>query len=218
VDGFERIDVDGIGRIHFVDVGSDEATGAGVVGGSIAVFDAEILNFQAANGGGHPAVLIAMIVDAGELSDFPTDGHALEEIVFEDEITGVTALREMEVLVEGFGADLMTHDEGLDVFEGEILGGHGGEVFYPVGDGELVDSEIVGHERPPGNYNAGGKEVANAEKKRTAPEKPEPTFVLDGEARSSRDPSAAWLRAQRRAAGKTGPLPSGWQRSLPSVR
>jgi hypothetical protein len=45
VDGFERIDVDGIGGVHFVDVGRHEATGSGMVGESVAIFDAEILDF-----------------------------------------------------------------------------------------------------------------------------------------------------------------------------
>jgi len=39
-----------------------------MVGGSVAVFDAEILHFEPADGRGHPAILIAMIVDAAELA------------------------------------------------------------------------------------------------------------------------------------------------------
>jgi hypothetical protein len=84
MDGFERIDVDGIWGIHFVNVGGDEATGAGVIGGGVAIFDAEILDFEAADGSGHPTILVAMIVDAGKLADFPTDGHTFEEVVFEN--------------------------------------------------------------------------------------------------------------------------------------
>ena len=45
VDGFEGIDVDGIRGIHFIDVGGDEFAGAGVVCGSVAIFNAEILDF-----------------------------------------------------------------------------------------------------------------------------------------------------------------------------
>ena len=116
VDRFEGIDVDGIGGIHFIDVGGDESTGAGVVGGSVAVFYAEILDFEAADGGGHPAILVAMIVDAGELADFPADGHAFEKIVFENKIAGIAALGEENIFVEGVWADMILNDEILDVF------------------------------------------------------------------------------------------------------
>ena len=44
MDGFEGIDVDGIGGVHFVDVGRGEPTRAGVVGDGVTIFDAEILD------------------------------------------------------------------------------------------------------------------------------------------------------------------------------
>ena len=153
MDGFEGIDVNGIGGVHFVDVGGDEATGAGVIGDGVTIFDAEILDFEAADGGGHPAILVAMIVDAGKLADFPADGHTFEEIVFENEIAGVAAFGKVEIFFEGFRADVILDDEGLHVFEGKILGGNGGEIFDPIGDGELCGGEVVGHQKPPRNYN-----------------------------------------------------------------
>jgi len=97
-----------------------------VVGGGVAVFDTEILDLEAADGSGHPAILVAMIVNAGELADFPADGHTLEEIVFENEIAGVAALGEKRIFFEGVGADVILDDEVLDVFEGKIFGGNGG--------------------------------------------------------------------------------------------
>ena len=42
MDGFERIDVDGISGIHFVDVCRDETTGAGVIGDGVTIFDDEV--------------------------------------------------------------------------------------------------------------------------------------------------------------------------------
>jgi len=146
VNGFEGIDVTGIGGVHFVDVRLGEATRAGMVGKRAAVFDAEILNFEATDGSGHPAILVAMIVDAGELADFPADGHTFEEIVLEDKIAGVTALRKIEIFLERFRADVMADDEVLNIFQGEVLCRNGGEVFDPVGDGELFGDEIVGHQ------------------------------------------------------------------------
>src|SRR5258707_8761922 len=94
-----------------------------------------------------------MIVDAGKLADFPADGHTFEEVVFENEIACVAAFGEEKIFFERFGADVILDDEGLDVFDGELFGGNGGEILDPVGDGELGGGEIVGHEVPPGNYN-----------------------------------------------------------------
>ena len=168
MDGFEGIYVDGICGVHFVDVGRSEPTRAGVIGDGVAIFDAEILDLKAADGSGHPAVLIAMIVDAGELADFPADGHTFEEIIFENEIARVAALGEKNIFFEGVGADVILDDEGLDVFEGEIAGGDGGEILDPVGDGELSGGEIVAHREPPRNYNAGrrGNEVKEVKRQR----------------------------------------------------
>jgi len=95
-----------------------------------------------------------MIVDAGELADFPADGHTFEEIVFENEIAGVAALGEEKIFFEGVGADVILDDEILDVLERKIFGGDGGEIFDPVGDGKLGGGEIVGHRKPPRNYNS----------------------------------------------------------------
>jgi len=134
VDGFQRIDVAGIGSVHFVNVGRREPTSAGMIGECVAIFDSKILDFEAADGGGHPAVLVAMIVNAGELTDFPANGHAFEKIILEDEIAGVAAFGEVKKFVESFRADVVLYDEILDVFEGEIFGRDGSEILDPVGD------------------------------------------------------------------------------------
>ena len=154
VDRLERIDVTGIGGVHLINVGRLKPTGAGVIGKSVAVFNAEILDFESADGGGHPAVLIAMIVNAGELADFPTNSHAFEKIVLKDEIASVAALGKIEISVERFRANVILDDEILHIFEREIPGGDSGEIFDPIGDGELGGGEVVGHEVPPRDYNA----------------------------------------------------------------
>ena len=61
-----------------------------------------------------------MIVDAAGLADLPADGHALEDIVLEDEIAGVVALGEEAILFERFGTDGVALDVVLDFFESEI--------------------------------------------------------------------------------------------------
>ena len=154
MDRFEGVDVTRIGGVHFIDVGRQEPTGAGVVGGGVAVFDAEILDLEAAYGGGHPTILVAMIVDARELADFPADGHTFEKIILENEVAGVAALGEENIFFEGVGADMMLDDKVLDVFEGEFFGGDGSEILNPVGDGKLRGRDFIEHQKPPTDYNA----------------------------------------------------------------
>src|SRR6266852_8157983 len=94
MDGLERVDIGRMRGVHFVDVGRNDAASAAR---AITIVNAEILDLQPADGRGHPAILIAMVVNAAGLADLPADGHALEDFVFEDEIASVVALRKIAV-------------------------------------------------------------------------------------------------------------------------
>ena len=144
MDGLQGVDVGGMGSVHFIDFSGNDFASSAVC---VFLFDAEILDFQAADGSGHPTVLVAMIVDAAVLADFPTDGHAFEDRVFENEIAGVVAFGEEEVFFERFGKDGMVEDIVLDGFESEVALRKGGEAFDPVGDGKLPDGELFWHGR-----------------------------------------------------------------------
>jgi hypothetical protein len=139
MDRLEGIYVNGMGAVHLVDFRGNDFTSAA---GGVFFVDAEILDFQAADGRGHPAVLVAMIVNAAVLADFPADGHTLEEIVFENKIASVIALGKEEIFFERLGTDSVLDDVVLDVLEREIALGDSGEAFDPVGDGELLDGEL----------------------------------------------------------------------------
>src|ERR1700722_1069671 len=130
--------------VHFIDFGGNDFAGAA---GGVFFFDAEILDSQAADGRGHPTVLIAMVVDAAVLSDFPADRHTLEEIVFENEIASVIPFGEEAVLVEGLRMDGVVNDVVLDIFERKVALGDSGEALDPVGDGELLDGKLFWHGR-----------------------------------------------------------------------
>lgn len=156
MDGLEGIYVDRMCGIHFVDFGGNDFASAAA---GVFFIHTEILDLQPANGRGHPAVLIAMIVDAAVLANFPADGHALEKIVLENEIARVISFGEKAILVERFGADGMLNDVVLDSFESEVALGNGGEVFDPVGDGELFDGELFWHGRKIITLSSGSDEV-----------------------------------------------------------
>src|SRR5260370_19736676 len=113
MDGLERIDISRMGGVHFVDVGRNDATGAMR---DIALVNAEILDLQPADGSGHPAILIAMVVNAAGLADLPADGHALEDFVLEDEIAGVVALRKIAVFFERLWGAQVAADEDRALF------------------------------------------------------------------------------------------------------
>ena len=144
VDRLDGIDVGGVGGIHVNGVGGDEMAG-GV--GSVAVVDSIVLDAESADGDGHPTVLVAMIVNAAALANFPAYGHALEEIVFEDEIARVIAFGKITVGIKRFRADEMVKHEIVNVFESEFGWGDGVKFFNPPIDGELFGGKDGSHER-----------------------------------------------------------------------
>ena len=142
VNRFERIHVGGMRRIHFVRVGGSEVTS---VFRGVVLLDAEILYFQAADRGRHPAILVAMIVNAAELADFPADGHTFEHVVPENQVAGVTAFGKEEIFLERFWTDGVVQNVVLNSFQGKVAVGYRGEIFDPIGDVELFDGELFGH-------------------------------------------------------------------------
>ena len=80
-----------------------------------------------------------MVMNAALLANFPTNGHTLEHIVFENQVASVAALLEIAILFDGFGADGVALDIALNGFEREILRGNGCETFNPFLNVELLD-------------------------------------------------------------------------------
>ena len=145
MNGFERIDVGRMCRVHLINVCGDKIACSAVFSIGMAILDTKVLHFEAADWRGHPAILVAMIVDAAELADFPADGHAFEHVVLENQVAGVAAFGEEEIFLERFGTDGMVEDEVLNIFEGEVAVGDGREAFDPVIYDELFDCELFGH-------------------------------------------------------------------------
>ena len=142
VNRFERIDMHGMRAVHLVDFRRNDFARATR---SVFIFDAEILHFQAADRRGHPAILVAMIVDAAVLPDLPADRHALEKIVFENQIARVIPLGKKNILFERFRSHGVAHDVILNIFEGEVALGNGAEALDPIRDGECFDVELIWH-------------------------------------------------------------------------
>ena len=98
------------------------------------LFDAEILHAQFADGNRHPAILIAVIMDAADQTDFPADGHNFEEITFENQISRVMALRVEEIRREGFRLHQIFADEIADALESEFARGNRCKFLHPFSD------------------------------------------------------------------------------------
>src|SRR5205807_6794809 len=81
VDRLDGIHVGGMRGVEIVSISRDDFTSA--VGG-VAAVNTIVLDAQPADGRGHPAILVAMIVDAAVLADFPADGHTFKEIILEN--------------------------------------------------------------------------------------------------------------------------------------
>jgi len=129
-----RLDNGRVRGIHVVGIGGHQFAAA--VRG-VAVFHAEILNAQPPDGRDHPTVLVAMIVNAAEVPDFPADGHHFEELAFVNQVSGVVALGVEKVGLERFRADGLCLRELQNARDGELLLRNAAELFHPVIDGQL---------------------------------------------------------------------------------
>jgi hypothetical protein len=129
-----------MGSIHVIDIRGHDFAGTAP---GVALLDAIVLYPQAADGHGHPAILITMIMNTAMLANSPANGHALEYFVFENQVTGVAAFGEITILFDGLGAYGMTDNIILNGFEREILGGNGRETFNPFLNVYLFDRHFV---------------------------------------------------------------------------
>src|SRR4029077_143783 len=93
----EGIYISWMRRVEIVAIGGNNFTGA--VSG-VVIDHTVILHAQAADGRGHPAILVAMIVDAAVLADVPADGHALENFILENQVARVAALGKKTIFVD----------------------------------------------------------------------------------------------------------------------
>ena len=84
--GFLRIDGAGMSGVHLHGVSGFEITRSGLelLRNHTIVFDQ-----QPADGNGHPAILVAVVMHRASLSDLPTHGNQLVERSFVDQVAGV---------------------------------------------------------------------------------------------------------------------------------
>ena len=116
----QRINVGRMPCVHNISVSGNQIAGAAMFVFGVLALYAEILHFQAADGSAHPAILVAVIVDAAELANFPANGHAFEDVIFVNQVARVAALGEEKVGFQGFRADRVMQDVVLNVFQCEV--------------------------------------------------------------------------------------------------
>ena len=75
VHGFERIDGAGLKRVDLDDIGGAEIAGSGL---DVLTENFVVFHPKTADGRGHPAILVAMIVNAAQLANIPADCEHFE--------------------------------------------------------------------------------------------------------------------------------------------
>src|SRR4029077_4356936 len=120
----------------------------------IEFFNAVVTNVQTANGCRHPAVLIAMVMDAAVLANFPTQSHALEQSILEDQIAGVAPFREENIVVQACGTHGVVDDVVLDSLKIKIPFRNGGKAGDPVADADLPNGNVFRHRKTPARTSA----------------------------------------------------------------
>jgi hypothetical protein len=121
VDGLLRIDGARLRDIHLDSFGGLDG---GFPEGEVLMEDVKIFDEQAANGDGHPAILVAVVVHGTGLADFPADGDEFVERSFIDQIAGVVLAVPGEVGSERVGVERCVAKEFAEL-PGFIEGGSG---------------------------------------------------------------------------------------------
>ena len=98
----------------------------------------KILDQQAADGDGHPAVLVAVVVDGTGLADFPADGNQFVERSFVDQVAGVVLAIPGEI-----GRQRVGVERGVLQEFAELLG------FVEGGFGKLAELRLRNRELGP---------------------------------------------------------------------
>src|SRR5580704_1529889 len=100
----------------------------------VASVDSKILHAQTADRRHHPAILIAVIVDAANLADIPADGHDFEKLALVNQIScvvafGVKKIRRKRLGLNGFLRCEVKHSRNR-----KFGFGNGAKLLYPFVD------------------------------------------------------------------------------------
>ena len=121
MDRLERVDGAGVRGVH---LDGFRGFDGGFAESDVLMHDVKILHQQAADGDSHPTVLVAVVVDGTDLSDFPADGNQLVENSFVDQVAGVVLAVPGEVRRQRVGVDRGVLQEFAELL-GFVEGGFG---------------------------------------------------------------------------------------------
>src|SRR5580658_1831177 len=100
----------------------------------VALVDAKILYAQTPDRGNHPAILVAMIVNAAHLADIPADCHHFKKIAFVNQVSRVMALGVKKIGSKSFRLNSFLRGELKYARNGKLRLGYGAKLFYPLID------------------------------------------------------------------------------------
>ena len=154
MDGLEGVDGAGMRGIH---LDGFRGLDRGFAESDVLMHDVKILDQQTADGDGHPAVLVAVVVDGTGLADFPADGDQFVERSLVDQVAGVVLAVPGEIGRERVGMYRGVLQESAELL-GLIEGGLGklAEFGYEIWIGTCFTAVAMG---------CSGKSIAQAREK-----------------------------------------------------
>ena len=100
----------------------------------VALIHAKILHAQTSDGRNHPAILVAMVVNAADLADIPTDRHHFKEIAFVNQVSCVMALGVEKIGSKSFRLNGFLLSELEYARNGKFRLGNSAKLLYPLVD------------------------------------------------------------------------------------
>src|SRR6202034_931579 len=98
----------------------------------VALIDAKILHAQTSDGRNHPAILVAMIVNAADLADIPTNRHHFKEIAFVNQVSRVMALCVKKIGRKSLRLNGFLRGEIKHARNRKFSLGNGAKLLYPM--------------------------------------------------------------------------------------
>src|ERR1700730_10270489 len=132
--------------IHVVGIRRDQLASA--VRG-VAILHAEILHAQPSNRRHHPAILVAMIVDAAHVPDFPADSHHFKKLTFINQVSRGMALGVKKITSQCLRANSPRLRELQHARNCEFFCGDGAQLFHPLVNRHVFHARRSFHRCPP---------------------------------------------------------------------
>jgi len=105
-------------------------------------FDREVLSFEPSDRHRHPASLIAVIMNSGDLPRLPANRHHLEAMVFEDQIPRIEVRAPKKIFLDRINFDGILVEIFVDGFAYEFSVGNFAQAADKIVDGDSFHLQV----------------------------------------------------------------------------